>query len=299
MSAATNTDKYNSIFATRLRGLLEKRKITMTELSDVIGVTRQAVSQYQDGSTQPNAGTITKIAIFFNVSTDYLLGLSDVKSTDTELKGVCEYTGLSEETIGKLHERAEFDKKYPQYTNGLEHLDAFIENYGLYIFDYLSEYIESVSLCGALKREYSNADFTPRGLVINMKKGEVKRKAFSEDEKRAVECYDKEIKEKQPLYLYNLQKMFIEFAEKYGEAKEEQATMKEIAERRKMHSDSVQKYNDELKTSLEDVKNTFERIAEQREMYLDFIQRPGIFTENVLNKIKDGAKNGEHTGKTE
>lgn len=270
----------------------------VSKMAEYLNCSPQAINQYKQGTAVPQVEKLIKIARYFNVSTDYLLGLSNVKSTDTELKGVCEYTGLSEETIGKLHERAEFDKKYPQYTNGLEHLDAFIENYGLYIFDYLSEYIESVSLCGALKREYSNADFTPRGLVINMKKGEVKRKAFSEDEKRAVECYDKEIKEKQPLYLYNLQKMFIEFAEKYGEAKEEQATMKEIAERRKMHSDSVQKYNDELKTSLEDVKNTFERIAEQREMYFDFVQRSGIFTENVLNKIKDGAENGEHTGKT-
>jgi transcriptional regulator with XRE-family HTH domain len=35
----------------------------------------------------------------YNVSTDYLLGLTDVKTNDTTLQSVCEYTGLSEEAI--------------------------------------------------------------------------------------------------------------------------------------------------------------------------------------------------------
>lgn len=112
MSVATNTDKYHSIFATRLRKLLESQKITMTELAREIGVTRQAVSQYQDGSTQPNAETITNIANYFDVSTDYLLGLADNPTTDKDLNFVAEYTGLSQQIVSMLNgELKTLDKK--------------------------------------------------------------------------------------------------------------------------------------------------------------------------------------------
>ena len=43
-----------------------------------------------------------KLAEFFNVSADYLLGLSDVRSTEQDMRAACEVTGLSEETITKL-----------------------------------------------------------------------------------------------------------------------------------------------------------------------------------------------------
>ncbi len=112
MSVATNTDKYHSIFATRLRELLESRKITMTELAREIGVTRQAVSQYQDGSTQPNAETITNIANYFDVSADYLLGLADNPTTDKDLNFVAEYTGLSQQIVSMFNgELKTLDKK--------------------------------------------------------------------------------------------------------------------------------------------------------------------------------------------
>lgn len=39
----------------------------------------------------------------YDVSADYILGLRDVKSTDTNIKSICDYTGLSESAIKKLH----------------------------------------------------------------------------------------------------------------------------------------------------------------------------------------------------
>ena len=60
------------------------------------------LSKYERDITLIKVDILKKIAEYFNVSTDYLLGLSNVKSTDTELKGVCEYTGLTEKAVAVL-----------------------------------------------------------------------------------------------------------------------------------------------------------------------------------------------------
>ena len=46
--------------------------------------------------------TLYKLAEYYNVSTDYLLGRTDVKTPDTELKTVCEVTNLSESAAKKI-----------------------------------------------------------------------------------------------------------------------------------------------------------------------------------------------------
>ena len=64
----------------KIRLLIEEKSISKQKLSEEIGVSRQAVSQYCDGITIPNADKLMKIADFFNVSTDYLLGLKPHQS---------------------------------------------------------------------------------------------------------------------------------------------------------------------------------------------------------------------------
>ena len=85
-----------AIFATRLRELMETPPKTSQEtLAAAIGVTRQAVSNYKTGQSSPDWETVAKIARFFKVSSDFLLGLSDAPCTDVNLRAICEYTGLS------------------------------------------------------------------------------------------------------------------------------------------------------------------------------------------------------------
>ncbi|OXS24693.1 MAG: hypothetical protein BI182_16935 [Acetobacterium sp. MES1] len=93
---------YDSVFATRLRELMSGNGTTQKDLAGVTGITRQAISQYMDGSVQPNIEKLYKICDFFKVSADYLLGLSSVKSFDIEEKAIGEKTGLSESAIEKL-----------------------------------------------------------------------------------------------------------------------------------------------------------------------------------------------------
>ena len=98
-------NKYNDPFPTQLRDLIEGNNTTIQAVAEIVGVSRQAVSQYYNGLTQPNADTIIKIAKYFNVSTDYLLGLTDKRTPNTELRAMCEYTGLTETAIKMLREK--------------------------------------------------------------------------------------------------------------------------------------------------------------------------------------------------
>lgn len=97
-----NFFSYNSLFSSRLRDLLNKKNISMQALSVEIGVSRQAISQYCDGSTVPNADKLLKIADYFGVSLDYLVGRTDTPTTDMALRAVCDYTGLSEYSVRVL-----------------------------------------------------------------------------------------------------------------------------------------------------------------------------------------------------
>lgn len=95
---------YDSAFATRLRKLISKNNISKNQLSEEIGVSRQAISQYCDGLTIPNADKLLKIAEFFNVSLDYLVGRTENFTTDNKLSFVCDYTGLNEDAVKNLNE---------------------------------------------------------------------------------------------------------------------------------------------------------------------------------------------------
>jgi DNA-binding XRE family transcriptional regulator len=74
-------------------------KTTQETLAKTLNITRQAVGNYKSGQSSPDFNTLVKIAKYFNVSTDWLLGTSKVRSQDTDLKAVCEYTGLSQKAI--------------------------------------------------------------------------------------------------------------------------------------------------------------------------------------------------------
>lgn len=76
-------EKYNEPFPSRLRKLLDDHGVTITALSKALKISRQAVSQYTDGSAQPNIEKLRAIASFFDVSADYLVGLSDYEKRST------------------------------------------------------------------------------------------------------------------------------------------------------------------------------------------------------------------------
>lgn len=73
--AADPVKNMRTFFPARLRELLTQTGLTQTDLGIQLGISRQAVGSFLDGSTMPALDTLVKIAALFGVSTDSLLGL--------------------------------------------------------------------------------------------------------------------------------------------------------------------------------------------------------------------------------
>ena len=61
----------------RIRDLRAEKQVTQERLANFLGVTPQAVSRWEREGVCPNLESLPKLAKFFCVSTDYLLGLVD------------------------------------------------------------------------------------------------------------------------------------------------------------------------------------------------------------------------------
>jgi len=58
-----------------LRQLRQQRGLTQAQLADALQVHQTAVSQWECGRTYPDRETIIKLAAFYRVSADILLGI--------------------------------------------------------------------------------------------------------------------------------------------------------------------------------------------------------------------------------
>lgn len=61
----------------RLRELREEKGLSQAEVAQAIGGTQSNLAKWEKGTVQPSADFVRKLAEFFNVSTDYLLGRTD------------------------------------------------------------------------------------------------------------------------------------------------------------------------------------------------------------------------------
>ncbi len=84
-----------------IRKLRLEKGITQNELSNYLGLTPKMVSFYELGERFPPYDIILKLADYFNVSTDYLLGRSTIKNAEELLTN---YNSLSEHSKKDLEE---------------------------------------------------------------------------------------------------------------------------------------------------------------------------------------------------
>jgi Predicted transcriptional regulators len=61
----------------RLEKLRKERKLSQNDMAKFLGITRQGYGNYESGARRPDNETLQKLADFFEVSTDYLLGRTD------------------------------------------------------------------------------------------------------------------------------------------------------------------------------------------------------------------------------
>lgn len=86
--------RISDTFAKRL---LEVRgNMSQAEFAQRLGVSRGSIGLYEQGKRLPDIEVLRNIAEQFNVSCDWLVGLTDTKVIEPDIKAACEVTGLSE-----------------------------------------------------------------------------------------------------------------------------------------------------------------------------------------------------------
>lgn len=78
----------------KIRNLRKDFNISQVELATRLGVTKQCVSNWENDNILPSVDMLVKIAKYFNVSTDYLLGLDSANVIDV--------SGLSDTEIAHI-----------------------------------------------------------------------------------------------------------------------------------------------------------------------------------------------------
>lgn len=92
----------------RIKQLREKRGLIQEILAAELGITQQMLSKYERDVTFIKVDILKKIAVYFNVTTDYLLGLSEVKR---DLQGQMKVN----ETLDEYYDLVEIYKNLDKY----------------------------------------------------------------------------------------------------------------------------------------------------------------------------------------
>lgn len=62
----------------RIRDLREDRDLRQIDVANATGIDQKTLSNYETGKTNPDSYAIVRLADFFGVTTDYLLGYSEL-----------------------------------------------------------------------------------------------------------------------------------------------------------------------------------------------------------------------------
>jgi hypothetical transcriptional regulator len=76
------------MFTERLKSLRKEAGLTQKEIADHFKTSPQSYAQWEKGLRSPSKESLEKLAQFFNVSTDYLLGNSELKNPEDQLSNV-------------------------------------------------------------------------------------------------------------------------------------------------------------------------------------------------------------------
>ena len=153
----SSEENKKALFPSQLRDLRKEKGISQETLARDLGVSKSTIGLYETGDTLPDAKTLYDLAEYFDVSADWLIGLSNVRNKNIDLQKVCKFTGLSENTILKIKE---WNNPFEVSTI----IDYFVQSY---VSDAIMEsLVDLCHICIASNNE--------RKKVIN--RGEIKEK---------------------------------------------------------------------------------------------------------------------------
>lgn len=85
------------LFAKRLRELRQEKNLSQVELGAMLGYGYTAISGYETGRTEPSFADFIRLCEVLDVSSDYILGISDIRRP---------YAVLEKNDLIRLYNRA-------------------------------------------------------------------------------------------------------------------------------------------------------------------------------------------------
>ncbi len=106
----------NNILGIRLKNLRESKDLTQLKLSKILNISNSTLSQYEAGNRSPGDDIKKKIADYFSVTVDYLLGRTDSSNPsapriETKAFHSIDIDGLSDVAVKQIEDYVEFIKK--------------------------------------------------------------------------------------------------------------------------------------------------------------------------------------------
>ena len=83
----------------RLKMLRKSNSESQEKVGKNLYISHTIISQIENGNRDVTAVELSMFAQYYNVSADYLLGLTDCKAAKHDMRIACEMTGLNEEEI--------------------------------------------------------------------------------------------------------------------------------------------------------------------------------------------------------
>lgn len=127
-------------FSKHLAACLEENQCSYEKLAREAELVKSSIGNYKAGNTEAKIVALVRIAQYFKVSADYMLGLTEVKATEPTLKSACEYVQLPDEAVKHLH-RVDHEQ-HPLYRN----IASYLISSG--IFDEIVTQLENSLIAG-------------------------------------------------------------------------------------------------------------------------------------------------------
>lgn len=202
-----------------IKKLRTERKLTQNDLAEMMNCNRQKIADWERGKSTPSADDLVLLSKTFNVSADYLLGISDVPTTDKDLQFICDYTGLDEYTVDSLKFNINKNIMLPSRAKRLPNLFNFLayceKKYFKFYNDIFNEFLQSNCLldivtncCAEKVLEYSLNE------LINFKNEGKDIKEISNYKKEKISMFYKITKDyfkQHDLNIFNTQKSVVNF----------------------------------------------------------------------------------------
>lgn len=99
-------------FSEVLSQLRKEKNISQRALSESLGLSHSTIGMYENGQREPNYDILERIADYFNVDMNYLLGKTLIRNSYRELKNKDTYLGNYNENIEYLKDKPELLELY-------------------------------------------------------------------------------------------------------------------------------------------------------------------------------------------